>query len=463
MTKVQLYSFSVVRNFMSSAGRPNGLRWRGGAICAIVALLRTGACGSTSGMRLYMFKVLSQNVSLCSQPFALAKTYKILSPCATLSPYTLQKRERHVSELAVYTHTHTHTHKHTHKHRHTDTQTQIDTQTDTDTRRHTHTHTTTHTNTQMHAHADTQTHVFTQQPGVDGPESSFPKPGQEIDNHIHANVHFDARKSSSFSLISKQQAYDDSSTMVASYADRSYLKFLSAEDVVHVGPFRVRSRFGVIEHSESLEFRRCDGILGMGYSDLARSACFFRTLTSAARPSWNIIQPPSAVILQRRQFSFVANEYLGELQLGGHDPESVTEPLFYMKMLNESGYGVAVSSMTYNGKQILDFAPAYRGVALLSILDTGLYTCLWAWLCSVPSIWEMCVWRSRMQLPTFPSLVLPPRLHFLLAIPHYTSFPLSPSFRPRFDPSLRPRTFFCLARRPPSSPPPSPSFPVAIS
>ena len=97
--------------------------------------------------------------------------------------------------------------------------------------------------------------------GVDGPESSFPKPGQDIRNHIHANVHFDARKSSTFSLVSKQEAYGESSTMVASYADRSYLKFLSAQDVVRVGPFQVESRFGVIEHSESLEFRRCDGIL----------------------------------------------------------------------------------------------------------------------------------------------------------------------------------------------------------
>ncbi len=205
--------------------------------------------------------------------------------------------------------------------------------------------------------------------GVDGPVSSIPPPGRDIRNHIHANVHFDARKSSTFSLISKKEAYGDSSTMVASYADRSYLKFLSAQDVVRVGPFQVTSRFGVIEHSESLEFRRSDGILGMGYSDLPRSACFFRTLTSMSRPSWNILQPSSSSILHRRQFSFVANEYLGELQLGGHDPASVTERPFYVQMHNESGYGVAVSSMTYNGVQILDFART--GLALLSILDTG--------------------------------------------------------------------------------------------
>jgi hypothetical protein len=40
-------------------------------------------------------------------------------------------------------------------------------------------------------------------------------------------------------------------------------------------------------------------------------------------------------------------------------------------MLNQTGYGVAVSSMMYNGVQILDFAQAFKGVALLSILDTG--------------------------------------------------------------------------------------------
>jgi len=40
-------------------------------------------------------------------------------------------------------------------------------------------------------------------------------------------------------------------------------------------------------------------------------------------------------------------------------------------MLNDTGYGVAVSSMTYNGVEILDFEFAHKGAALLSILDTG--------------------------------------------------------------------------------------------
>jgi hypothetical protein len=206
---------------------------------------------------------------------------------------------------------------------------------------------------------------------VAGPATSFPKPGEVIENHIHANVHFDARKSSSFSLVSKKEAYQQDGTMVASYADRSYLRFLSAQDVVHVGPFHVTSRFGVIEHSESLEFRRCDGILGFGYSDMQRSACFLRTLTSPARPSWHIFQPPSAVILKRRQFAFLANEYLGELQLGGHDPASIASPIFYTPMRNDSGYGLAVSSIQYNGVEILDFSHAHSGAALVGILDTG--------------------------------------------------------------------------------------------
>lgn len=194
---------------------------------------------------------------------------------------------------------------------------------------------------------------------------------QDTTNHIHANVNFDARKSSTFTLVDKKHAWDQESTMVASYADRSYLKFLTAQDMVRLGPYRVESRFGVIEHSESLEFRRCDGILGMGYSDLEHSACFFRTMTSLARPSWKIFQPQSAVTLRRRQFSFVANEFLGELQLGGYDEDSISEAPFYTRMLNDTGYGVEVSSIMYNGVQILDWSARYKGAALLSILDTG--------------------------------------------------------------------------------------------
>ena len=64
----------------------------------------------------------------------------------------------------------------------------------------------------------------------------------------------------------------------------------------------------------------------------------------------------SVQVLQRRQIAFMANEYLGELQLGGHDASSISEPLFYTKMLNDSGYGVAVSSFKYNGVEVLRWA-----------------------------------------------------------------------------------------------------------
>ena len=50
---------------------------------------------------------------------------------------------------------------------------------------------------------------------VDGPASSFPKPGEVIVNHIHANVHFDARKSSTFRLLDKSQAWNHARTMEA--------------------------------------------------------------------------------------------------------------------------------------------------------------------------------------------------------------------------------------------------------
>ncbi len=49
----------------------------------------------------------------------------------------------------------------------------------------------------------------------------------------------------------------------------------------------------------------------------------------------------------------------------------MAEPPFYTRMLNDTGYGVAVSSITYNGVQIIDWTDQYKGSGLLSILDTG--------------------------------------------------------------------------------------------
>eukprot|EP00286_Rhodomonas_abbreviata_P025286 CAMPEP_0181293416 /NCGR_PEP_ID=MMETSP1101-20121128/3055_1 /TAXON_ID=46948 /ORGANISM="Rhodomonas abbreviata, Strain Caron Lab Isolate" /LENGTH=368 /DNA_ID=CAMNT_0023398005 /DNA_START=180 /DNA_END=1282 /DNA_ORIENTATION=+ len=198
------------------------------------------------------------------------------------------------------------------------------------------------------------------------PDTSFPLPGDTLDNHIHANVHFDARKSSTFTLLRKASQY-----LKVQYADRSYLKILTAEDRVHCGPFSVLSRFGVIEHSESREFRACDGILGMGYSDMPRSASFFKTLTSLVRPGWAIHQPPDALTLARKQFAFMANAFEGELQLGGFDANAVVGDMFYTPMHNLSGYGIVVSSISYMGNELLDFTEEHRGAGLLAILDSG--------------------------------------------------------------------------------------------
>ena len=90
-------------------------------------------------------------------------------------------------------------------------------------------------------------------PGV--PETSFALPGEAAANHIHANVHFDSATSSTFHLLQLPSEY-----LEVKYADRSFLKILKAQDVVRVGDYNAMTRFGVIEHSESLEFRRQDGV-----------------------------------------------------------------------------------------------------------------------------------------------------------------------------------------------------------
>jgi hypothetical protein len=106
---------------------------------------------------------------------------------------------------------------------------------------------------------------------------------------------------------------------------------------VFVGGFATRARLGLIIGREggvdnAEELSSVGGVLGLGFSNSPRSASIIKTLTAAARPSWNIEEgliPCTTASacrskhmagsgMAKRRFSFLAAKGGGgaELQLG---------------------------------------------------------------------------------------------------------------------------------------------------
>lgn len=182
-------------------------------------------------------------------------------------------------------------------------------------------------------------------------------------------------RSSTFVFVSNKRHYYN-----VHYADSSALKIKTGQDIVGIGPFRVMSRFGLIEEAVSgmpgADLQGADGILGFGYSDWRRSASLMKTLTRHSRPSWKIEQPPSWPILDKNVFSVVTSEKAGELQLGGWDPNAVDGEVKWTNMVNSTGYGILIVSLKYNGVELMDLGNAgkKRG-GVMGVMDTG-STCM---------------------------------------------------------------------------------------
>ena len=104
-----------------------------------------------------------------------------------------------------------------------------------------------------------------------------------------------------------------------------------------------------------LEFDDVDGILGFGWGgDFLKSAAILNTLSSSERPEWHIVQDKGYVPMPR-MFAFTASDAGAELQLGGYDPASILGTMHMAPMVGVT-YSVNVSSIKYNGEELLSFS-----------------------------------------------------------------------------------------------------------
>jgi hypothetical protein len=103
------------------------------------------------------------------------------------------------------------------------------------------------------------------------------------------------------------------------------------------------------------EFDDVDGILGFGWGgDFLKSAAILNTLSAKARPEWKIVQDKDYVPMPR-MFAFTASDAGAELQLGGYDPASILGSMHMAPMVGVT-YSVNVSSIKYNGEELLMFS-----------------------------------------------------------------------------------------------------------
>jgi hypothetical protein len=187
------------------------------------------------------------------------------------------------------------------------------------------------------------------------------------------------------------------------FLDRSTMEGFDGQDFVQLGSFRVLTRLGVIQSSESdtVSSSRVDGILGFGFYGGNRSASLLKTLSQPARPGWHVTQAASFTPMPRK-FAFLANSTAGELQLGGFDPACTSSRMMRFPMRGPS-YGVRVYSIQYgdgeDAEEILDFNAASHDPkdSFVGELDSGT-TCVLLPNTTVNGTFEDAPFNKLLQL-----------------------------------------------------------------
>jgi len=182
--------------------------------------------------------------------------------------------------------------------------------------------------------------------------------------HNNKGLVFHPTESSTFQLVKL-------GNVNVTFLDHTNLLGYDGQDMALLGKYSVETRLGMITHCNSANFNDVDGIIGFGWADQNRSAAILKTLTQNGRPHWDITQREDFHPMPRK-FAFTANEEVGELQLGGYEPESISEPMQMFPMAGYA-YGVNVTSIKFGETELLNFKPGHD--AYVGEFDSGT-TCL---------------------------------------------------------------------------------------
>jgi len=185
-----------------------------------------------------------------------------------------------------------------------------------------------------------------------------------FDEPFYANksTPFDPTASSSFTPTPRRYSLH--------YADSTELRGFVGEDMVHLDNYYVKAKFGCITYCNSPDFNGVDGIMGFGIPAPSDRNGLPEPLLESISLGPN--DPQSKMnpgILHRRVFSFFVTDGAAELQLGGHDPNSIIGPLVKLETFGAHFYAVRVRGMKYGDQDILHFSPGAQYIQ--GVVDSG--------------------------------------------------------------------------------------------
>ena len=186
---------------------------------------------------------------------------------------------------------------------------------------------------------------------------------------IHTVRRFDPGQSLSF-------ARELFATFALSYADTSLLTGYVGRDIVQLGHYYAMTRFGCALDCNDAHFNGVDGILGFGLPKPGREGRQLpRPILWAMTDDRENRQDSNTQELHRK-FSFFSTDTAAELQLGGYDPDTCDDTMYYTPSLSKTDFIVGVTSVRFGhdsdtAQELLQFTNPTGGEYLPAIMDSG--------------------------------------------------------------------------------------------
>ena len=171
--------------------------------------------------------------------------------------------------------------------------------------------------------------------------------------------HLDVQADSTF-------AAEADKTFDLHYADGSHLRGFTGKSVVALGDYEAEAPFGVITDCNSPDFNGVDGILGFGLPHRSRNM---------PRPILFAVTDANPDLPLK--FSFYSTDDDAEVVLGGYDPSSVSEAMWYIPAMATNDFIVGVTSLRFGTSkaqavELLKFKTAAgKRLGVPAILDSG--------------------------------------------------------------------------------------------
>ena len=146
--------------------------------------------------------------------------------------------------------------------------------------------------------------------------------------------------------------------------------------VVQLGDFHGMAPFGLLYQCNSPDFNGVDGILGFGLPKPGKEGRQLpRPILWALTDGKETRQDSNTQELHRK-FSFFSTDTAAELQLGGYDPQTCDDTMYYTPSLSETDFIVGVTSVKFGheehtASELLQFTNPTGGEYLPAIMDSG--------------------------------------------------------------------------------------------